>query len=67
MISSLQKTNYMASDDIMLIGSALDKLREFALLQYPHNMLHDACTKMAVVTRARAWFMVRGKIAKWFN
>ena len=66
LISSLQKVDYMASDDNMLIGSAIDKLREFALLQYPKGMLYDACTRMAVVTRAAAWFMVRGQIMKWY-
>ena len=40
----------MASDDIMLIGSAIDKLREFVLLGYPKGMLYDACTKMAVIS-----------------
>ena len=54
MINSLKKVDYMASDDIRLIGSALDKLREFAILGYPKGMLYDACTKMAVVTRAQA-------------
>ena len=66
MINSLKKVDYMASDDIMLIGSALDKLREFAILGYPKGMLYDACTKMAVVTRAQAWFMIRGKVMQWY-
>ena len=66
MLNSLQKVDYMASDDSMLIGSAIDKLREFAILGYTKGMLYDACTRMAVFTRATAWFMVRGKVMQWY-
>ena len=66
MLSSLQKVDYMASDDIMLIGSAIDKLREFAILGYPKGMIYDTCTKMAVFTRAASWFIIRGKVMKWY-
>ena len=67
LITNLRKVDYMASDDIMLIGSAIDKLREFVLLGYPKGMLYDACTKMAVISRAQAWFMVRGKLNQWYG
>ena len=67
LITNLRKVDYMASDDMMLIGSAIDKLREFVLLLgYPKGMLYDACTKMAVLTRAQAWFMIRGKLNQWY-
>jgi hypothetical protein len=66
LITNLRKVDYMASDDMMLIGSAIDKLREFVLLGYPKGMLYDACTKMAVLTRAQAWFMIRGKLNQWY-
>ena len=35
----LQKVHSMASDDNMLIGSAIDKLRELAILGNPKGML----------------------------
>ena len=67
LINSLQKVNYMASDDNMLIGSAIDKLKEFMFLGYPRGMLYDMCTRMAVTTRSVAWFMIRGKIMQWYQ
>ena len=46
--------------------SAIDKLKEFMVLGYPRGMLYDICTRMAVTTRSVAWFMIRGKIMRWY-
>ena len=62
LIASLQKVQAMASDDSMLVGSAIDKLKEFILQGYSFNTISRACVHMAVVSRKQAWFMVKGNI-----
>ena len=66
LLASLRKVHFMASDDIMLIGSALEKIREFVLLSYPKRMLHATCTKMGVLTRNATWFVIRQLAMRFF-
>ena len=66
LLASLRKVHFMASDDIMLIGSALEKIREFILLSYPKRMLHTTCTEMGVLTRNATWFVIRQLALRFF-
>ena len=66
LISTLKKLHRMASDDKTLVPSALQKLNEFACLDYPAKLLWTACTTMAVTTRNTAWFKIRGAILNKF-
>ena len=62
MMACLKKVHSMASDPHVLRGSAVQKLAEFARLQYPRRLLWSACTTMGVHTRNPAWFRARDEI-----
>ena len=62
MMACLKKVHKMASDTYVLRRSALQKVAEFARLQYPRKMLWSACTTMGVQTRDAAWFRVRDQL-----
>ena len=62
LMACLQKVQKMASDYDALRSSAIQKVAEFAALNYPRKMLWTACTTMGVTTRSTAWFRVREQL-----
>ena len=59
MHATLKKLHNMASDADTLVASALHKLHEFQLLQYPFHHLYKACNYIATTTRDTTWFRIR--------
>jgi len=62
LMACLSKVQKMASDSDVLRESAIQKVAEFARLNYPRKMLWTACTTMGVTTRHPTWFRVREQI-----
>ena len=58
----LQKVAKMASDRDALYHSALQKLAEFAALQYPRSVLRGVCTYLGATTGEGTWINVRHAI-----
>ena len=59
MLATLQKVHRMASDDIQLRNSAMDKLNEFKKLGYPLGIRKYMCAIMARDTSNVSWRAVR--------
>jgi hypothetical protein len=59
LLSAMKKVHKMTSDQNELIYSAMQKISEFAHLQYPKTAIRIACNKMASTTRESVWFRVR--------
>ena len=66
LVATLKKLDKMASNEQELVHSAMQKLNEFIVLNYPKKLIWTACTTLAVVTRDIVWFKIRGAILKWF-
>ena len=66
MSAAMQKVHRMASDVDALHSSAVQKLAEFARLQYPRGLLRQQCSRMATVTQTFEWIKIRDKIMTWF-
>ena len=57
--ATLTKLHKLCNDDYLLYHSALDKIQEFILLQYPIPLISTLCSLMAVRTRNVTWFKIR--------
>ena len=62
LLATLRKLHKMASDDDELMTSALHKLEEFRLLQYPLGIRKYMCAIMARDTSNTVWRIVRNKL-----
>ena len=63
---ALRKVNHMASDNGMLIRSALDKLREFANVGYPAGVRRFVCVGLGCETGNDTWFII-SKMQKYIS
>ena len=63
LVATLRKLHKMTNDDNILTASALQKLHEFATLQYPLSLLKQVCNLLAATTRNPTWFRVRQALA----
>ena len=58
MIATLKKVDFMASDRMEKLASAIDKLREFGHLGYPVRVRRQACAVMARERDSMVWGVV---------
>ena len=64
--TALRKVHHMASDNGMLMKSALDKLREFANVGYPAGVRRFVCVGLGYETGNDTWFIV-SKMQKYIS
>ena len=64
--TALRKVHHMASDNGMLMKSALDKLREFANVGYPAGVRRYVCVGLGYETGNDTWFIV-SKMQKYIS
>ena len=62
MKACLKKVHNLASDKEMLSYSGVNKLVEFARLQYPKKEMKRVCSQIARETRCSTWFRIRDYI-----
>ena len=62
LLATLKKLHKMASDDNELLTSALYKLEEFRLLEYPLGIRKYMCAIMARDISNTVWRIVRNKL-----
>ena len=60
--ATLSKVHKMASDEGMLLASAVQKLKEFKELGYTRSSLRQACAKLWLKTSDATWKEVRQRI-----
>ena len=58
MVATLKKVDFMASDRMEKLASAMDKLREFEHLGYPARVRRQACAVMARERNCMVWGVV---------
>ena len=58
MMATLKKVDFMASDRMEKLASAMDKLREFEHLGYPARVRRQACAVMARERNCMVWGVV---------
>ena len=63
LLACLKKVHAMASNDKVLISSAVQKIAEFKRLQYPYKLMWSMCTTMGVHTRTAAWIEGRNTLS----
>jgi precorrin-4 methylase len=64
-MACMQKVQRMASDKEAIYDSAVQKMAEFARLEYPISVLRGVCTYMAATTAQYEWINVRATISMW--
>ena len=62
-MACMQKVQRMASDKKAIYDSAVQKMAEFARLEYPISVLRGVCTYMAATTAEYEWINVRATIS----
>ena len=58
MVATLKKADFMASDRMEKLASAMDKLREFEHLGYPVRVRRQACAVLARERDCVVWGVV---------